>query len=347
MAHRRGGGERRRRGRARAVDRRRHRPARPFRGEPRRKSCGKAGREQARDDEAATSSRTAARENARRRPERKRRGRRRRGRSLRDPRAAATRSAPSATRRARRRARPLVMYRPGFAAEAHRLARDTGISIVTALDGLQPSSLRRAQLVVVLGTLLGSAGTVPERGLSMKASGPRTAAGDRPLRGQSLVTEVGSVGAVGGPAGVGSGSSSGAGHGTTLRSWIRSGPSSLRTESAAAAGSSAKFLSTGEADVEQILATATELGRPSRRERGPRLRLRRRPAHPRPRAPVRRGRRRRRLRAHARARPAAQRRHAERHLHQRRAPARRPLSTSSSPTSSSSTCRAGLSRAST
>jgi len=45
----------------------------------------------------------------------------------------------------------LVMYRPGFAAEAHRLARDTGISIVSALDGLQPSSLRRAQLVVVLG----------------------------------------------------------------------------------------------------------------------------------------------------------------------------------------------------
>jgi ABC-type Fe3+-hydroxamate transport system substrate-binding protein len=45
----------------------------------------------------------------------------------------------------------LVMYRPGFAAEAKRLARDTGISIVTALDGLQPSSLRRAQLVIVLG----------------------------------------------------------------------------------------------------------------------------------------------------------------------------------------------------
>ena len=45
----------------------------------------------------------------------------------------------------------LVMYRPGFAAEAKRLARDTGISIVTALDGLQPSSFRRAQLVIVLG----------------------------------------------------------------------------------------------------------------------------------------------------------------------------------------------------
>ncbi len=45
----------------------------------------------------------------------------------------------------------LVMYRPGFAAEAHRLARDTGISIVTALDGLKPSTLERAQLVIVLG----------------------------------------------------------------------------------------------------------------------------------------------------------------------------------------------------
>jgi hypothetical protein len=45
----------------------------------------------------------------------------------------------------------LVMYRPGFATEAHRLARDAGISVVTALDGLKPSSLRRAQLVIVLG----------------------------------------------------------------------------------------------------------------------------------------------------------------------------------------------------
>ena len=43
------------------------------------------------------------------------------------------------------------MYRPGFVAEGHRLARDAGIGVVAALDGLQPSSLRRAQLVVVLG----------------------------------------------------------------------------------------------------------------------------------------------------------------------------------------------------
>jgi hypothetical protein len=46
----------------------------------------------------------------------------------------------------------LVMYRPGFAAEAHRLGRDAGIGVVTALDGLKPSSLRRAQLVIVLGS---------------------------------------------------------------------------------------------------------------------------------------------------------------------------------------------------
>lgn len=45
----------------------------------------------------------------------------------------------------------LVMYRPRFAAEGHRLARDAGIGIVTALNGLRPSSLQRAQLVIVLG----------------------------------------------------------------------------------------------------------------------------------------------------------------------------------------------------
>jgi hypothetical protein len=45
----------------------------------------------------------------------------------------------------------LVMYRPGFAAEGRRLARDAGIRVVTALDGLSPSSLHRGQLVIVLG----------------------------------------------------------------------------------------------------------------------------------------------------------------------------------------------------
>jgi hypothetical protein len=45
-----------------------------------------------------------------------------------------------------------VMYRPGFAAEAKRLARDTGLGIVTALDGMKTSRLHRAQLVIVLGS---------------------------------------------------------------------------------------------------------------------------------------------------------------------------------------------------
>jgi hypothetical protein len=45
----------------------------------------------------------------------------------------------------------LVMYRPGYAAEAKRLARDTGIGVVTALDGLKPGKLGRAHLVIVVG----------------------------------------------------------------------------------------------------------------------------------------------------------------------------------------------------
>jgi hypothetical protein len=46
----------------------------------------------------------------------------------------------------------LVMYRPGYAAEAKRLARDAGIGIVTALDGLKPGMLHRAHLVLVTGS---------------------------------------------------------------------------------------------------------------------------------------------------------------------------------------------------
>ena len=46
----------------------------------------------------------------------------------------------------------LVMYRPGYAAEAKRLARDAGLRVVSALDGLKPSSLHRAQVVIMLGT---------------------------------------------------------------------------------------------------------------------------------------------------------------------------------------------------
>jgi hypothetical protein len=46
----------------------------------------------------------------------------------------------------------LVMYRPGFAAEARRLAHDAGIVGVTALDGLKPGALGRGQVVIVLGS---------------------------------------------------------------------------------------------------------------------------------------------------------------------------------------------------
>lgn len=46
----------------------------------------------------------------------------------------------------------LVMYRPGFAAAAKRLARDAGINTVTAIDGLPAGLLHRAQLVIVIGS---------------------------------------------------------------------------------------------------------------------------------------------------------------------------------------------------
>jgi hypothetical protein len=45
----------------------------------------------------------------------------------------------------------LVMYRPPFAGEAKRLARDLGIRVIGPLEGMQPSSLHGAKLAVVLG----------------------------------------------------------------------------------------------------------------------------------------------------------------------------------------------------
>lgn len=45
----------------------------------------------------------------------------------------------------------MVMYRPGLKREALRLSRDLGLPIVTALDGLQPSQLRGAKLLVIVG----------------------------------------------------------------------------------------------------------------------------------------------------------------------------------------------------
>jgi hypothetical protein len=45
----------------------------------------------------------------------------------------------------------VVMYRPGFQAEANRLARDLHVKIVGAFDGLNVSTLQGAQLAVILG----------------------------------------------------------------------------------------------------------------------------------------------------------------------------------------------------
>ena len=48
-------------------------------------------------------------------------------------------------------ARSLVMFRPGFAGEAHRLARDLRIRIVGPLDGIGVRGLQGAHAVVVIG----------------------------------------------------------------------------------------------------------------------------------------------------------------------------------------------------
>jgi hypothetical protein len=45
----------------------------------------------------------------------------------------------------------VVMYRPGFAPEAQRLAHDLGAKVVGPLDGLEPAALHGGELAVVLG----------------------------------------------------------------------------------------------------------------------------------------------------------------------------------------------------
>ena len=47
--------------------------------------------------------------------------------------------------------RTLVMYRPGFRAEAARLAKDVHTPIVGPLDGMHPSALMGAQVVLLVG----------------------------------------------------------------------------------------------------------------------------------------------------------------------------------------------------
>jgi hypothetical protein len=48
-------------------------------------------------------------------------------------------------------ARTMVLFRPGYAAEARRLARDAGVHLVAPVDGIRTSQLRGSQLVVILG----------------------------------------------------------------------------------------------------------------------------------------------------------------------------------------------------
>lgn len=45
----------------------------------------------------------------------------------------------------------LVMYRPGFAIEAARFARDLHIRVVSPLDGMRPGELMGAHLVMLVG----------------------------------------------------------------------------------------------------------------------------------------------------------------------------------------------------
>ena len=46
----------------------------------------------------------------------------------------------------------LVMFRPGYEAEGHRLARDLQVRIVRPLDGMRPAQLLGAHLVLIIGT---------------------------------------------------------------------------------------------------------------------------------------------------------------------------------------------------
>ena len=47
--------------------------------------------------------------------------------------------------------RSIVMYRPGYRAEARRLARDLGVRVVGPLDGLTPAELRGAHAALIVG----------------------------------------------------------------------------------------------------------------------------------------------------------------------------------------------------
>jgi hypothetical protein len=46
----------------------------------------------------------------------------------------------------------MVMFVPGWAKEARRLARDAGVPLVTPLDGVKPGQLKGSKIVLLLGT---------------------------------------------------------------------------------------------------------------------------------------------------------------------------------------------------
>jgi hypothetical protein len=46
----------------------------------------------------------------------------------------------------------MVMFAPGWAKEARRLAHDERVSLVTPLDGVKPGQLKGSKLVLLLGT---------------------------------------------------------------------------------------------------------------------------------------------------------------------------------------------------
>jgi LytR cell envelope-related transcriptional attenuator len=47
--------------------------------------------------------------------------------------------------------RSVVMYRPGFEAEARRLARDIGVQRVSPLDGIRKQELQGAHIALIIG----------------------------------------------------------------------------------------------------------------------------------------------------------------------------------------------------
>ncbi len=47
--------------------------------------------------------------------------------------------------------RSIVMYRPGFEAEARRLAKDVGIRRVVPLDGMRRGELQGAHVALIIG----------------------------------------------------------------------------------------------------------------------------------------------------------------------------------------------------